>query len=273
MELRFWGVRGSIPTPGTTTAKVGGNTTCISLRLKDYIFVFDAGTGIRQLGKYLANRGRACLKGSIFLTHYHWDHIQGLPFFVPAFRGKNRFHIYGEHKNGASIYEILAEQMQDPYFPVPLDALQGLVTFVELGPDQTLEVLPEVNIRTIRLKHPNGAVGYRVDSPDGSISIIMDHEHPKEGLSDSVVEFASYTNILIHDAQYTPEVKMKEKEGWGHSSWKEAALTALEANAGRLFLTHHDPDHTDEELKNILNDAGKIFTNTEIASESTVVEV
>jgi phosphoribosyl 1,2-cyclic phosphodiesterase len=270
MELRFWGVRGSIPTPGPSTAKVGGNTTCVSLRLRDYIFVFDAGTGIRELGKYLEDKDRASWKGSLLLTHYHWDHIQGLPFFSPAFRSENRFHIYAEPKKGTSIHEILSEQMQPPYFPVSLDSLEGLVTFVEIRPDLKLEILPEIFLRTIQLNHPGGALGYRLDSSEGSVCIITDHEHSDEGLSDSVVEFVHKANILIHDAQYTPDEKRGAKSGWGHSSWEEAALTARKAMIDKLYLIHHDPDRTDVALKTIINDARQVFPNTEIATETLV---
>jgi phosphoribosyl 1,2-cyclic phosphodiesterase len=272
MELRFWGVRGSIPMPGPRTAKVGGNTTCVSLRLRDYIFVFDAGTGIRELGKYLEDKDRAFWKGSLLLTHYHWDHIQGLPFFIPAFRSENRFQIYGETKRETSIHEILSEQMQPPYFPVSLDSLEGLVTFVEIRPNLNLEILPEIFLRTIRLNHPGGALGYRLDSPEGSVCIITDHEHSDEGLSDSMVEFVHKANILIHDAQYTPDEKRRAKSGWGHSSWEEATLTAREAMIDKLYLIHHDPDRTDEALKAILNDARQLFPSTEIAIESSGFE-
>jgi phosphoribosyl 1,2-cyclic phosphodiesterase len=273
MELRFWGVRGSIPTPGSSTAGVGGNTTCVTLRLRGHIFVFDAGTGIRELGKYLEDKDRASWKGSLLLTHYHWDHIQGLPFFSPAFRSENRFHIYAEPKKGTSIHEILSEQMQPPYFPVSLDSLEGLVTFVEIRPNLTLELLPTIFLRTIRLNHPGGALGYRLDSPEGSVCFITDHEHSDKGLIDSVVEFVHKANILIHDAQYTPDEKRRAKSGWGHSSWKEAALTAREAEIDRLFLIHHDPDRTDSTLEVILDEARQVFPNTEIARETRVHEV
>jgi phosphoribosyl 1,2-cyclic phosphodiesterase len=272
MELRFWGVRGSIPTPGPSTAKVGGNTACVSLRLREHIFVFDAGTGIRELGKYLEDKDRAFWKGSLVLTHYHWDHIQGLPFFSPAFRSENRFQIYAEPKKGTSIHEILSEQMQPPYFPVSLDSLEGLVTFVEIRPDLKLEILPEIFLHTIRLNHPGDALGYRLDSPESSVCIITDHEHSDEGLSDSVVEFVHKANILIHDAQYTPDEKKGAKSGWGHSSWEEAALTARKAMVDKLYLIHHDPDRSDAALNVILNDARKVFANTQIAAETLVNE-
>jgi len=273
MELRFWGVRGSIPTPGPHTIKVGGNTTCLSLELDGYIIVFDSGTGIRRLGRYLEDAERSSWRGSLFLTHYHWDHIQGLPFFEPAFRGENRFIIYGERKKGASIEEILSEQMQPPYFPVSLEALSGLVTFAELSTDMEIKPVPGATLRTIRLSHPNDVLGYRFDGPKGSFCFITDHEHPTGGLTEAVVEFARGANVLIHDAQYTPEEKRGPKDGWGHSSWEEAALTANEARVTTLCLTHHDPDRTDDELDTILYQAREVFPSTEIATESSVFDL
>ena len=272
MELQFWGVRGSIPVPGPHTVKVGGNTTCASLRLDDYILVFDAGTGIRQLGHYLDDEERSRWKGSIFLTHYHWDHIQGLPFFGAAFREENRFSIYGEQKKGTLIQEILSEQMEPPYFPVQLDTLEGIVTFSEVQPGMEIKIFPGSVLHTVRLTHPGGALGYRFDCPQGSLCFITDHEHPAEGLSESIVEFVRGTTVLIHDAQYTPEEKQGPKAGWGHSSWEEAALTARKANVEKLYLIHHDPDRSDQDLAVIIRDAQSVFPNTAIATESAVYD-
>jgi phosphoribosyl 1,2-cyclic phosphodiesterase len=273
MELRFWGVRGSIPKPGQETSKVGGNTTCVSLRLRDYIFVFDAGTGIRELGKYLEDKDLASCKGILLLTHYHWDHIQGLPFFTPAFRKENRFSIYGEPKKGTSIHEILSDQMEPPYFPVALESLEGLVTFFEIKPNLNFEILPKIFLRTIRLNHPGSALGYRLDTPEGSVCIITDHEHPKDKLSNPVLEFVYKANILVHDAQYTPKEKKNTRSGWGHSSWEEAAVTALLAKVDQLYLIHHDPDRTDDDLDAILSNARQIFPNTKIATEKLACEL
>lgn len=273
MKLRFWGVRGSIPVPGPDTLKVGGNTTCVSVRKKDYIFIFDAGTGIRNLGKYLDEEHRAHYKGSLFLTHYHWDHIQGLPFFEPAFRRENRFNIYGEPKKRLSIHQILCEQMESPYFPIDMECLEAILTFVEVRPGSEIDILPDISIRTVRLSHPNGAIGYRLDSPQGSLSFITDHEHPSEGLNHAVVDFVRKSKVLIHDSQYTPEEKKGPKAGRGHSSWEEAALTAREAKVEKLYLIHHDPDRADEDFPSILQNARKIFSNTEIATEATVCDL
>lgn len=272
MELRFWGVRGSIPVPGPHTLAVGGNTSCVSLRCDDYLFVFDAGTGIRRLGEYLDDEARSKWRGSIFFTHYHWDHIQGLPFFMPARRVENRFHLYGETKNGIDLETILTQQMQDPYFPVSIDAAKGLVRFESLAPDDCIVPFAGYELRTVRLNHPNDSIGYRLETPDGSLCVITDHEHPDEGIDDAVVEFARGASVLVHEGQYTPEEKRGRRVGWGHSSWEEAALTAKAAGVGKLFISHHDPRRSDSQLYDILSRARGVFPDTEIATESTVCE-
>jgi len=272
MELRFWGVRGSIPAPGAHTLAVGGNTTCVSLRSDDYLFVFDAGTGIRRLGEYLEDDARSKWRGSIFFTHYHWDHIQGLPFFTPARRVENRFSLYGESKDGIDLEEILRQQMVDPYFPISMAQAKALVTFEALEPGQVIEPFPGFTLRTVRLNHPNGALGYRLQTADGSLCVITDHEHPAGGLDQAVVEFARGASVLIHEGQYTPQEKRGPKSGWGHSSWKDAALTAKEAQVEMLFISHHDPDRTDYEVFQFLTEARKIFPDSEIATESTICE-
>lgn len=272
MELQFWGVRGSLPTPGPNTLAVGGNTTCVSLHFEDRLFIFDAGTGIRQLGEYL-ERGRSSrLHGCIFLTHYHWDHIQGLPFFAPVFRKENRFSIFGEPKKGTDLKEILAEQMMPPFFPVMMDEQEGIFTFNGLEPGASFEIAPGIVVRTERLNHPNGAIGYRLDAAEGSLCVVTDHEHPAEGLDNRVVEFARDATVLIHDAQYHPDEKQGPKAGWGHSSWEEAALTAKEANVQRLYLSHHDPARSDGEVCDILSRSRRIFANTEVATENTLFD-
>ena len=273
MLLQFWGVRGSYPTPGTTTLNVGGNTTCVSIERNGRIFVFDAGTGIIPLGKYLEDLERTRFRGSLFLSHYHWDHIQGLPFFAPAFRKENRFNLYGESKEGADLHSLLRDQMQTPYFPIDMEVQEGLVTFNPIGPDQTIEFPDNVSIRTLQLAHPNGAIGFRMDAPNSSVCIVTDHEHPADHLDQSVIEFARGANVLIHDAPYYPNEKMNEKAGWGHSSWDEAARVAAAAGVGRLFITHHDPDNDDDEVMAIGVLAREVFADAEVAVEGTIVEL
>lgn len=272
MELRFWGVRGSIPAPGPHTLAVGGNTTCVSLQSEDYLFVFDAGTGIRRLGEYLDDEARSEWRGSIFFSHYHWDHIQGLPFFAPARRVDNRFRLYGESKAGIDLEEILRQQMIEPYFPVTLDEAKALVTFQSVEAGEELEPFPDFTLKTLRLNHPNDALGYRLETAGGSLCVITDHEHPADGLDESVVEFARGASVLVHEGQYTPEEKRGPKAGWGHSSWEEAALTAKEAEVELLYISHHDPGRSDAEIYQILSQARRVFPESEIATESTVCE-
>lgn len=272
MELRFWGVRGSIPAPGPHTLAVGGNTTCVSLRMDDYLFVFDAGTGIRRLGEYLEDDARSRWRGSIFFSHYHWDHIQGLPFFLPARRVENRFRLYGESKDGIDLEEILRQQMIEPYFPITMDAAKALVTFEALKPDQAIEPYEGFTLRTARLNHPNDSLGYRLETPDGSLCVVTDHEHPAGGLDEAVVEFAQGASVLVHEGQYTPEEKLGPKAGWGHSSWWDAAMTAKEAGVEILYISHHDPDRSDAELFQILSEARRIFPQSEIATETTICD-
>lgn len=273
IELRFWGVRGSLPSPGVDTLVVGGNTTCVTLRCANHLLVFDAGTGIRRLGEYLERSGLPGLHGSIFFSHYHWDHIQGLPFFMPSRRVDNRFILFGESKAGFDLREILSQQMQDPYFPVGLGSQEALVTFVATGPGERIVPTPGITVRTERLRHPNGAIGYRAEVGPVSVCVVTDHEHPADGLDERVVEFARGATVLIHEGQYTPEEKSGPKAGWGHSSWREAALTAAAAGVGRLFISHHDPARTDAEVFDIQSSARDVFAATDVATESTILDL
>lgn len=271
MQLKFWGVRGSLPVPSSQTLRVGGNTTCVSIEHGECIAIFDAGTGIYPLGKYLVEAERDHLTGSIFLSHYHWDHIQGLPFFAPAFRSDNRFHLYGEEKTGSSLFELLEEQMQVPFFPVDIEQQKGLVAFNAVSPDQRIEIAGGMIVTTVRLSHPSKAVGYRLDCQGKSVCIITDHEHPDDGVDPAIVEFARGATVLIHEAPYSAEQKQGPRKGWGHSSWEEAATVAREAEVGRLYISHHDPATEDDDVAAIEAIAREIFENSHIATESTLV--
>jgi phosphoribosyl 1,2-cyclic phosphodiesterase len=273
MELRFWGVRGSIASPGALTWGIGGNTTCVSVRHESYVFIFDAGTGLRLLGESLLAERPTPWRGGFFLTHYHWDHIQGLPFFAPAFIKGNAFELYGEPKAGMDVKEILGNQMLAPYFPVPFNLQQGLITFKNISPGDVVEPLPGFRVKTGRLRHPNDAIGYRLEAMGVSVSIVTDHEHPDGHLHEGVVEFVRGTDVLIHDSQYHPAEKKGPKAGWGHSSWEESALTAKAAGAGTLYLSHHDPTRTDAQVMEILDMARKVFPGTQVAKEGLAVDL
>ena len=177
--LTFWGCRGSIPAPGPRTVVFGGNTSCVSIEYQSLVLIFDAGSGIRALGRYLlAREDIRQIRGCIFLTHTHWDHIQGLPFFTPAFSAKNRFAIYGEGNRKLSLVEVLEDQMHAPYFPVEMDRAYGaIVTFHEVHPRQKIVLDGEVTVAPFRLTHPNLAVGCVMKVADVRVAYVTDHAH------------------------------------------------------------------------------------------------
>lgn len=247
----------------------GGNTSCVSIEYQNHIVIFDAGTGLRNLGNQLMTRGDLeSLKGSIFLTHTHWDHIQGLPFFVPAISPGNHFTIYGESKRQNSLFQLLEGQFQHPFFPIEMkDLYQSNLHFQEIGSNDTVTIFPEVTVKSFRLRHPNAALGYILDLEGVRIAYVTDHEHEVETLSPTVLKETSGVDILIHDAQYTREELRKDKKGWGHSAWEDVVQLAVEAETKQLFLFHHDPEMTDEQLDRRQFMAQQIFPQTFVARE------
>jgi phosphoribosyl 1,2-cyclic phosphodiesterase len=271
--LTFWGVRGSIPSCGPETVRYGGNTSCVSIEHGDCLVILDAGTGIRKLGAHLLRREpRGGFKGNILLTHEHWDHIQGLPFFGPAFSPENRFVIYGERKR-RPLAQIIGDQMQEPYFPIEMEAFEAEISFVEVGPGDALELGDEVWMTAHRLNHPNDALGYLLDVAGKRVAYVTDHEHAPGQLSPAVLQMAHGVDVLIHDAQYTRERLQRERRGWGHSAWEDVVELAIEARVRSLFLYHHDPDATDEELDQRLIEVRARLPRADIAREGWTLQL
>ena len=257
VKVRFWGTRGSVPVPGATTLRYGGNTSCVEARTRGgTLLILDSGTGMRALGESLLREGAEAetgIHGHILLSHTHWDHIQGFPFFVPVFVPGNLFTIYAPANSDKSLENVLAGQMSYTYFPVELEHLESGIRFVD-QPEETFYVA-DVKITTQHLNHSSLCLGYRLESGESSVVYCTDHEpfsaRPRDATGQLVdprdrrhLQFVAGADLLIHDAQYT-DAEFQEKVGWGHSPLEHVVDLAVEGNVRRLALFHHDPTHDD----------------------------
>jgi phosphoribosyl 1,2-cyclic phosphodiesterase len=270
MRLKIWGVRGSTPTPEVQNLGYGGNTSCLEIRsAENEVFIFDAGSGMRHLGQSLTEEFKGQkLSLNVFLTHFHWDHIQGLPFFLPFYKTDNEMTFHASRELGP-LAEKLQGQMSKPYFPVSMD-IGARRNFVEL--DSTELRFGSLRVRTFPLNHPQGAWGYRIESGAGSIVYATDLEHGNQRLDGVLREYSQGADILIYDCNYTPE-EYASHIGWGHSTWSEAVNVAKDAGVKRLILFHHDPWHNDRMLDAIVAQARERFDNTLAATEGWSVDV
>lgn len=269
LQVRFWGVRGSYATTGVKFAGHGGNTACLEIRTgHDDVMIFDCGSGIRRLGEMLARSGAGKLSIPIFLTHFHWDHIQGIPYFIPLFVPSNEFTFYS-FRDGAEAHSILAGQMAAPYFPVGFDVVPSKLDFVKMGAEP---VERGAVVKAFPMNHPQGAVGYRIEHEGATIVYASDLEHGNAELDKVLRENAREADVLIYDAQYTP-AEYESKRGWGHSTWLEATRAARDAGVKKLVLIHHDPEHDDDAMQRIADAARQEFGNTEAAVEGLCIRV
>ncbi|MCC6318645.1 MAG: MBL fold metallo-hydrolase [Gemmatimonadaceae bacterium] len=261
MRVRFWGTRGSCPAPGPETARFGGNTTCLEVRSQDdELIILDAGTGIRDLGRALVGAADGTpIRGDLFFSHAHWDHIQGLPFFTPAFQSGNHFRLWGSPVMESSLEVVLRQQMSPVVFPVAFDQLLARMEFAQVA--QHRHSGSGYNVQTINVRHPGGALGFRLsDAAEATRSMVFipDNELDRDGdraedasTRDALVEFARGATVLIHDAMYTGSEYMDHR-GWGHSSYRDAIDFAIAAEVETLVLFHHEPDRSDTALEEML---------------------
>ncbi len=274
-KLSFWGVRGSTPTVDPATWRYGGNTPCLELIAPDRTqFILDCGTGLRMLGSRWGDRSNAGQANThIFVTHYHWDHIQGLPFFAPLYDEKNEFQFYSfrsKFLGPDSLRQVLEKQMALPYFPVDFSAMNAQRKFRELEGGESFTI-GENRIMTRWLNHPQGCLGFRIETPAGTVVYATDNEPGDPPLDKNLRELAAGADIFINDAQFTPAQLAGNRKGWGHSSWREGVNVAREVNAKTLVLFHHDPDSNDHLIDEILQQGREEFDSVFAASEGMII--
>ena len=298
--LRFWGVRGSYSAPFESHLGVGGNTSCVEIRVDDHILLCDAGTGIISFGNEMMKQ-KDIRKLLIILTHYHWDHICGLPFFVPAFVPDWDISIFGPCQAGKDIEEYVSAQMRAPYFPVGTETWLAHINYHEPSPDHKIEYGP-LHIAYENVHHPGTTYGYRIKANGKTIIYISDNEclfleksitQKYDGMSseekelyesmrreeyEAELKLIEGADILIHDAQYTPE-DYKSKRGWGHSCYIDTVNTAIAAGVKELYLYHHDPNYDDKHMEEIHQHSQQIVRERKaslichLAREGTIIDL
>ncbi len=273
MRLKFWGVRGSTPTPERRNSGYGGNTPCLEVRLDNRtILILDCGSGMRALGKSLMREfGENPLVAYVFLTHFHWDHIQGIPFFLPLYRAGNAFFFHSVSQAGVELARAVEAQMITPYFPVDMSIMAAVRHFYEIGTEAIN--INQAIITTAELNHPQGSVAYRIEADGASLVYATDTEPGSEVHDRNVRTLATGADVFIYDCQYTPEQLQGPKKGWGHSSWQEGVKIAQEAGAKQLVLFHHDPDHDDAFVDQLVAQARHQFPNSIAAAEGKTLEI
>ncbi len=277
-RVKFWGVRGSIPVPGPSTVRYGGNTSCIEVRAEGEIIILDAGSGLRLLGNSLEDEfGPRPIKLTLLITHTHWDHIQGLPFFLPAYKEKNSLRVLGYEGARKGLAAILASQMETSFFPVSLRDMPSAIEIEELKEMEFPIGKVRVNARFVN--HPGICAGYRLETSSGAVAYLPDNEPYERGNSDSdearsyaiserakLVQFLHGVDALIIDSQYTDD-EYAQKVGWGHGSLSSVVSLALDADVRKLFLFHHDPAHDDRKVDEMVEAARTIVLDSGKAME------
>jgi len=270
-KVHFWGVRGSIPTLDRGMWRYGGNTPCLDLIAPDGTrFVLDCGTGLRTLGNQWANaEGDRPIQAHVFVTHYHWDHIQGVPFFRPFYAPQNDFHFYSfqsKYLGRDSLRQVLEAQLARPYFPVDLTLMPSGRSFSEITGGEQFDI-NGTKVMARWLNHPQGCLGYRFETSAGTVVYATDNEPGVPEFDENLRQLASGADVLINDAQCSPEQLASSRKGWGHSSWLESVKLARECGVKNLVLFHHDPDSNDRVVDGYLYAARQEFPNTWAATD------
>ncbi len=270
--VKFWGTRGSIACSSPEYIKYGGNTSCLEVIADDSHIVLDAGTGIRELGKkFLAHDIRST---HLLLTHTHWDHINGFPFFVPAYDPNRSIHIMAGHLNAETggIKDALSQQMDGPMFPVPLEAMRANLRFEDFEAGDEFNLIAGIKVKTAPLKHPNRATGYRFEYNGKAFCYITDTEHVPGDPDQRILGLIEGADMVIYDCTYTEE-ELSSRIGWGHSTWNEGVRLCQAAKVKRLAIFHHEPDHDDAFMERLEAEAKKTWSGTFVTRDGMQVEM
>lgn len=263
--VTFWGVRGTLPVPGKDTLRYGGNTNCVTLSIsKKYLFIFDAGTGIKSLSTHLIKQGNLPISAKIFITHPHYDHINGLPFFIPLYLKGNEFEVFGTSSHGINVQKYIEGQMDSVYFPITTKEFSSKITFHNLS-EESLTMENGITIDTINLNHPGGCIGYRIIFRNKIFCYITDNEiHPEHSPASSeydksrLINFIQGADMVVIDSTYTDN-EYEKKTFWGHSSISQVVDVLAKAKVKLGCLYHHDPDQTDDDIDIKLNQAQELL--------------
>lgn len=272
-SLRFWGVRGTIPTPGTKMSRFGGNTSCVVAQCAGKEIILDAGTGIREYGQSMQT-----VDADILLSHTHLDHIMGFPFFMPAYFPATKLRIWAGHlEDGLRIREVFDRIMTSPIFPVSIDCLKSKIEFIEFEAGD--EISPPgyadagITVKTMPLNHPDKATAYRIEYNGKSLCYVTDVEHDAaKGQDKRLIEFIRGTDVFIYDSTYSDE-NYEKYVGWGHSTWQEGVRLADAADVGEFVVFHHDPSLTDDDLDRRLEQLLRVRSNSRIAKEGDIIRI
>jgi len=272
MSVRFWGVRGSIACPGPETTIFGGNTACVEIHCGDDRIILDAGTGLRELGDTFD--AGAHIDADILLSHTHFDHIGGLPFFAPAYVGGSKLRIWAGHlrPEDGGLENLLSSMMAAPLFPIPMGVMASDKTFNDFHAGESFDLHCGAHVRTCPLNHPNGATGYRVEYGGGAVCYVTDTEHVDGTNDENILGLIEGADVFIYDATYT-DAEYPSHVGWGHSTWQVGAKLAEMAGVKTYVPFHHDPSHDDEIMAAIEAEAKARFAGTVVARERLILEV
>lgn len=264
-RVKFWGVRGSIACASLDHLKYGGNTSCIEVEVGERVIVLDAGTGIRNFGNELVKTDTKDI--SLLLTHTHWDHINGFPFFVPAYQPARSLHIMAGHlTREGGIEALLSTQMANPMFPIPIEAMQAKIEYSDFKAGDHFKLFDDVGVRTAPLNHPNGATGYRIEHNGKAMVYVTDTEHIPDEPDQNILGLIEGADVVIYDSTYT-EDEFPDKVGWGHSTWNEGVRLCRAADVKSLAIFHHEPDHLDDFMDALATEAKGVWEKSFVTRE------